>query len=265
MSESGGNELDGRVAIVTGGGQNIGLEMASRLARHGAKVLIFDKNPDTTAVAAKAIGEAGGTVSTFVGDVANAEDFAAAVRQANDSYGVVDILVNNAGIWITKPLLRHTDEDFDRVLGTNLRGVFLGCREVLPAMMERGWGRIVNLASIAAAHYTIPHASYAASKAGVMALTRDLAYEVAPSGVTVNAIAPGAGNRTKPGGTNGAAVPGLPMGPVTPADLADTMMFLLSEGARHITGETITVAAASNIALTYGRLTDLRMELLGHS
>jgi NAD(P)-dependent dehydrogenase (short-subunit alcohol dehydrogenase family) len=262
---NGGPDFSGRVAIVTGAGQHIGLELARRLARAGAAIVIFDKNAQSGGLAAKSITEAGGQAIDFAGDVSRTADFDGAVALAESSFGAVDILVNNAGQWVTKKLIDHSDEEFDSVLTTNIRGVFVGSRAVLPGMIQKGWGRIINLASIAAQNYTIPHASYAASKAAVMAMTRDLAYEVASAGVTVNAIAPGPVAGLRPGATQESSDAGLPMGKVTVSDIADAMMFLLSDGARRITGTTLPVAAGANIALSYGRLPEVRKELLGYS
>jgi 3-oxoacyl-[acyl-carrier protein] reductase len=113
------------------------------------------------------------------------------VRKTVARFGRIDILVNNAGRVVIKPLVQQSEEDWDHVVNVNLKGVFLCCRYVLPEMIQRRTGVIVNIASIAAFHTTVPHVPYAASKAGVVALTRGLAYEVAPLGIRVNAIAPG--------------------------------------------------------------------------
>jgi NAD(P)-dependent dehydrogenase (short-subunit alcohol dehydrogenase family) len=239
-------ELIGRVAVVTGGSHNIGFGIATRLVQAGAAVVLFDKNAEATDAAAHQLAEHGGEVRRAVGDVADSRDVEAAMRVARSSLGAVDILVNNAGIWIVKTLLDHTEEDFDRVVGTNLKGTFLCCRAVLPSMIERGWGRIVNIASIAAFHYTVPHVSYAASKAGIVALTRDLAYEVASHGVTVNAIAPGS---IPPDGGPVRSARRLPMGPGTPTDIAEAVAFLASDRAHYISGVTVPVAGAADIAL----------------
>jgi len=248
-SDSAETELRGRVAMVTGGAHNIGLGVATKLVEAGAAVVVFDKSPEATDAAVGQLAEHGGEVRGAVGDVADAGDVEAALQAARSSLGAVDILVNNAGIWIIKTLLDHTEEDFDRVVATNLKGTFLCSRAVLPAMIERGWGRIVNVASIAAFHYTVPHVSYAASKAGIVALTRDLAYEVATHGVTVNAVAPGSIPPSDAPAGPVRSARRLPMGPGAPADIAEAVAFLVSDRARYISGVTVPVAGAADIAL----------------
>jgi len=124
-------------------------------------------------------------------DVSQSDEVKRMVQQTVERFGQIDILVNNAGTLVVKPMVEPTEEEWDRVLDVELKGVFLCCRHVLPEMIARQRGAIVNIASIAAFHVTVPHVPYAASKAGVVALTRDLAYEVGRLGIRVNAIAPG--------------------------------------------------------------------------
>jgi 3-oxoacyl-[acyl-carrier protein] reductase len=245
------DEFAGRVVVVTGGSHNIGLGIASRFVESGAAVVVFDKDAAAADAAVQKLSELGGDVKAAVGDVTVNADVESAIGVARSSFGPVDILVNNAGIWIVKSLIDHTEEDFDRVITTNLKGVFLCCRAVLPAMIERGWGRIVNIASIAAFHYTVPHASYAASKAGIVALTRDLAYEVAPHGVTVNAVAPGSIPPIDPATGRARVVSNLRMGPGQPSDIAEAVAYLSSDRARYVAGTTIAVAGAGDIALSF--------------
>lgn len=242
-------ELAGRVVMVTGGSHHIGLGIATSFVEAGAAVIVFDKEAAAAGAAVQRLQALGGEALAAVGDVSVAQDVADAVTLAESRFGPVDVLINNAGIWIVKTLLDHTEDDFDRVIATNLKGTFLCCREVLPGMIERGWGRIVNLASIAAFHYTVPHVSYSASKAGLVALTRDLAYEVAAHGVTVNAIAPGSIPAVDPATGCLPEMPDLPMGPGRPSDIAEAVLFLSSDRARYITGTTLPVAGAGDIAL----------------
>lgn len=247
------SEFAGRIVMVTGGSHNIGLGIATAFARAGAAVLLFDRDAAAADAAAAALRVAGGEAHAAVGDVSRAGDVQVAVRRAASQLGPVDILVNNAGIWIVKPLIENTDEDWNRVIGTNLTGTFVCSRAVLPAMIERGWGRIVNIASIAAFHYTVPHVSYAASKAGIVAFTRDLAYEVASHGVTVNAVAPGSIPPADREGGEPRTLSHLPMGRGTPQDVAEAVLFLCSDRARYVSGVTLPVAGAGDLALAGNR------------
>jgi NAD(P)-dependent dehydrogenase (short-subunit alcohol dehydrogenase family) len=118
-------------------------------------------------------------------------DIGRAIQEIEGALGPVDVLVNNAGVWVIKPCIMATDEEFRRQMTTNVYGTHLFMHRVLPGMIERRNGVIISISSVAALHYTVPHAAYAASKAAVIALTRDVAFEIAPFGVCVNAIAPG--------------------------------------------------------------------------
>jgi 2-hydroxycyclohexanecarboxyl-CoA dehydrogenase len=249
-------DLTGQVALVTGAAQNIGFGIAQRLSAGGASIIALDKDAAALERAVDRL-RASGKVVGVVADVSSRPDVEAALQTARADVGEPDILVNNAGIWITKSLLQHTDDDWNRVISINLTGTFICCTAVLPGMIRRGRGAIVNISSIAAWYYTIPHASYAASKAGVSALTRDLAYEVASLGVRVNAIAPG--NIPKePRETNG-----LPIGSGTPRDIADAVAFLVSDAARYVVGVTLPVAGGGDLALNYGQMEALRDQHLG--
>jgi NAD(P)-dependent dehydrogenase (short-subunit alcohol dehydrogenase family) len=250
-------DLTGQVAMVTGAAQNIGFGVAQRLARSGATIVAMDIDGPSLDAAVARLTDDGVKAIGVVADVSSREQVQAALRTAVEQVGEVDILVNNAGIWITKALLQHTDEDWDRVISINLTGTFICCTAVLPGMIRRGSGAIVNISSIAAFTYTIPHASYAASKAGVSALTRDLAFEVAPHGVRVNAVAPG--NIPK----EPRPTVGLPIGSGTPVDIANAVAFLASDSARYIIGVTLPVAGGGDLAVTYGQMTPLREAHLG--
>jgi len=183
--------LDGRVAIVTGSGQGIGHGIALCLARAGTHVVINDRVQERIAPAVAEV-EAVGVQALGVGaNVAHADEVDRLVRQTLDRFGKIDILVNNAGTAVMKPLVEQSEADWDLVLDVNLKGVFLCCQRVVPEMIKQKRGAIVNIASIAAFHFTLPHVPYAASKAGVVALTRDLAYEVGRFGIRVNALSPG--------------------------------------------------------------------------
>jgi NAD(P)-dependent dehydrogenase (short-subunit alcohol dehydrogenase family) len=171
--------LDGRVAIVTGGSRGIGLAISNALERCGATVVKWDRDPlDERTIAA---------------DIADANSIAAALAATQDRHGRLDILVNNAGYaGPTRPVADYPVEEWRRILDVNLTGTFLVCRAVAPVLAARGWGRIVNIASLAGKEGTPNAAAYSAAKAGVLALTKSLGKELATTGVLVNAIAPAA-------------------------------------------------------------------------
>ena len=260
-------EHAGHVALVTGSGRGIGFGIASRLARSGASVVVFDIDGDRVAHAVERIGRTTPHVMGVVGDVTQSADFERAAVSASERFGTIDILVNNAGMWIYKRTIDHSDEDFDRTIAVNLKGTFLGCRALLPGMMRARWGRIVNISSLGAFHVTMPHVAYAAAKAGVVALTREVAFEAAPYGITVNAIAPG----SVPPPSNGIEDArseaelrrqGFPIGVGTPADIAEAVAFLASDRARYIVGVTIPVAGGADLPISFGRLPEVRRSLL---
>lgn len=184
--------LEGKVAIITGGVQGIGRACAHRCAQEGAKVFICDiQNDDTTE---REIRAAGGEVHRVVMDVRKREDWQRAVAQAKERFGRVDLLGNVAGVVnMISPdnVVDLTDEAWDNVIGTDLRGVWLGMQAVIPGMIEQGGGKIVNISSLAAIKGLENLASYSAAKAGVMGLTIQTALEFSKDNILVNAIAPG--------------------------------------------------------------------------
>jgi 3-oxoacyl-[acyl-carrier protein] reductase len=187
MNSSSFFRLDGKVALVTGGGQGIGEAVARRLAAAGAKVAIFDLQSATAAKVAEAIGGI-----ALAGDVTSESDIHQALASVRQKHGPVDILVNNAGIvGKSAPVWELSKTDMERVLAVNLVGPFLWARAVISEMLQRGYGRIVNIASIAGKEGNPRLAPYSASKAGLIALTKSLAKEVVGRGdITVNAVSP---------------------------------------------------------------------------
>lgn len=180
--------LDGRAALITGGARGIGLESARLLQSRGAKVALFDISSAQLSGAAAGLP---GEVIPISGDVTLPDDCERAVAACLDEWGRLDILVNNAGIGgATAPVWELEVDDWRQVIEVNLTGQFLFCRAAVPALLRNGWGRIVNIASIAGKEGNPTSAHYSASKAGVIGLTKSLGKELATSGVLVNAIAP---------------------------------------------------------------------------
>lgn len=240
-------DLSGRVALVTGAGRGIGQAIALALAEAGAAVTV---NYHTGAVAAEAtvaaIRAAGGTARLAQADVADAQTVEVMVREILAAHGRLDILVNNAGITRDTLLLRMKDEDFDQVLATNLRGVFVCTRAVLRQMSKQRAGRIINIASVIGQIGNVGQANYAAAKAGMLGFTKATAREMAGRGVTVNAVAPGfietemtaaLGDETRQ-----AILDRIPLGRFAqPEEVASMVCFLASDGAAYLTGQTINV------------------------
>ena len=180
--------FDGKVAIVTGGARGIGLAISRRLAAGGARVALADVDIDAARAAAEAID---GIATGISLDVTSPEQWQQAIEDLNANWGPVSILVNNAGIAGQNATIWELSvEEWNRVIAIDLTGVFLGCRAVVPGMIEAGYGRIVNVASIAGKEGNPNAGPYSAAKAGVIGLTKSLAKEVATKGVIVNAITP---------------------------------------------------------------------------
>jgi NAD(P)-dependent dehydrogenase (short-subunit alcohol dehydrogenase family) len=239
-----------RVAVVTGGGQGIGREIVRVLAAGGAHVAIADLNPATAADAAReveAMGRRGLAVTTDVADNASVEAMTSAVLAA---FGRVDILVNDAGICINKPALETSPEEWLRIIGINLNGVYWCSRAVGRHMVERRSGVIVNIASMSGSivNWPQPQAGYNASKAGVIHLTKSLASEWAEAGVRVNSVSPGyiGTEMTKLGmSTPGWGETWLAMSPMKrlgePVDVANAVLYLASDAAAFATGTNLIV------------------------
>jgi 3-oxoacyl-[acyl-carrier protein] reductase len=239
--------MEGRVALVTGGGRGIGRAIAVGLAEKGARLAISYRSNDVTAEeTAELVRQAGAECETFKGDVAFPEDVEALVKGVGEAFGPVEILVNNAGTRRDNILLRMKDAEFDEVIATNLKGMYLCTRAVLRGMVRARWGRIVSISSVVGLVGNAGQANYAASKAGMIGFTKSVAREVANRGITVNAVAPGY-VETELTEELSESVKGWILGQVPagrfgePEEIAEVVAFLASEGAAYITGQTITV------------------------
>lgn len=238
--------LKGKVAIVTGGGQGIGRCIALRLAKEAAKIAIFDLNRQLARAVVEEIVTGKTEAVFFRVDVSSMEEVKQAVNQTIDKFRHIDILVNNAGINKDKLLLRMEDEDWGRVLQTNLTGTFNCMKVVLRSMVKNRYGRIVNVSSVVGIRGNVGQANYAASKAGIIGLTKSVAREVARYGVTVNAVAPGFIDTpmTRKLGEEKRQefISQIPMGREgTPEEVADAVSYLVREEAAYITGEIVRI------------------------
>jgi NAD(P)-dependent dehydrogenase (short-subunit alcohol dehydrogenase family) len=239
-------EFEGKVVVVTGSGGGIGAATAAAFASRGARVLVNDVDADLARETAEKIGAQGGRAIGVPADVSSPAEVDRMMATARAELGEIDVLVNNAARMPYGPFVDITLDTWDSTIAANLRGPFLCMQAVLPAMIERRRGAIVNLTSIAAMHTTTPHVAYAASKAGVMALTRDVAVEVAPFGVRVNAVAPGPTDSHGWGMTRESV--GVPYTrPGRPDDIANAIVFLASDAAEYVVGETLVVAGGANL------------------
>lgn len=246
-----------RTAIVTGGGSGMGRAIVHRLARDGFAVAIVDLDTASAdAVAAEVTQEGNEALAVGGVDVSDRVQVDAAVQHVRDALGPVLVLVNNAGISGFKDFLGITDEKWDRVMAVNLNGPFYCCQAVLPDMIEAGWGRIVNISSSSAQGGQPYMCHYVSSKAGLIGMTKSLALEFGPKGITVNTIPPGfidtpmlrvSEERGLLGGTveeHEAKTPVRRAG--LPEDIAATTSFLVSDEAGYITGQVIGVNGGRN-------------------
>jgi 3-oxoacyl-[acyl-carrier protein] reductase len=239
--------LNGRAAIVTGGASGIGAAVALELAREGCDVAIVDRRAGEGAASVVSGIEALGRRARFVeADVRDAERAGQAIAEVTAAFGRLDILVCCAGIANDAVSWKMTPEQWDEVIGVNLTGCFHWNRLVGAALRDRGWGRIVNISSINGLRGKFGQANYAASKGGLIALSKTLARELGRSGVTVNVVAPGfvrtAMTAALPANVVEAAVGETVLGRIAePEDCAAAVAFLCSERARHLTGQVVKV------------------------
>jgi 3-oxoacyl-[acyl-carrier protein] reductase len=238
--------LKGKVSIVTGAGQGIGRTVALELARSGSDVAVVDVNIEQARQAAEEISSFGVRSLAQKVDVSDSAAVVTAVQEVMDGLGRIDILVNNAGVTRDTLILRMKPEDWDFVLGVNLKGTFNYTAAVLPKMVKQRDGHIVNVASVMGLIGNPGQANYSASKAGVIGLTRTTAKEVASRGINVNAVAPGfiesAMTQKMTEAARSEVFKRIPMGRAgQPADVAGAVLFLVSDLARYITGHVLVV------------------------
>ena len=239
--------LAGKVALVTGGSRGIGRAIAIRRAAEGAKIAVNYAGNTTAAEEVKAaIEEQGGTAYLIQADVSDASAAREMVERVHAELGGLDILVNNAGITRDTLLIRMKDEDFDAVIGTNLRGVYACTKAAAKIMTKQRSGRIVNLSSVVGEIGNIGQTNYAAAKAGVIGFTKAAAKEFAARGITVNAVAPGFIDTDMTAVLKDSIreklIENIPLGALgKPEHVADAVIFLVSDAASYITGQTLNV------------------------
>jgi 2-hydroxycyclohexanecarboxyl-CoA dehydrogenase len=237
--------LDGRVAVVTGGGKGIGRACSVQLAKDGAAVAVWDLDAEGAKETVASIEASGGRAIACVGDASDAQQIAELVARTRSELGPVTILVNNAGVSEFCSFRKLSEDAWDRMIRINLKGPFLCTKAVIDDMLDAGWGRIINISSSSAQAGASTMAHYAASKGGVIGFTKALAMEYATKGITVNNIPPGFVRTPMLEGSGvdieaTAAVSPMKR-PGTPEDIAAACSYLASEAANYVTGQTLSV------------------------
>lgn len=241
--------FNNRVAVVTGSAQGIGLAIAKRLAKEGVKVVVTSRNIDKVNKVVAEIKNDGGEAFGLKCNVTNREEVKALGEKVIEKYGSIDILVNNAGITKDSSFKKMTDEQWDDVLNSDLKSVFIVTQELSKYMELNKYGRILNLSSVVGLSGNFGQANYSAAKAGIIGLTKTLSMELGKKGITVNAIAPGfietAMTQEIPEKIKTEIIASIPVGrPGEPEDIAAAVAFLASEEAGFISGVTLSVNGA---------------------
>jgi NAD(P)-dependent dehydrogenase (short-subunit alcohol dehydrogenase family) len=242
-----------RVAVVTGGGSGIGRSVAMRLAEAGARVVAADLNEEGARAVAREIADAGGQAIPLAVDVTSEDECGRMIQAALDRWGSVDILVNSAGVIIDNPLRRISGEDFDKVIAVNLKGILFSMKKAEGPMVEKNYGRIVNISSVAYKGNR-GQSAYASSKGGVVSLTRVVALELERRNITVNAVAPGLidtpMSRGLPPEQYGRIAKAIPVGRMgKPEDVAHAVLFLAAEEAGYVTGQVIKIDGGLSVGI----------------
>lgn len=239
--------LNEKSVLVTGASRGIGRAIALYFAKNGAKVAVnYSGSEEKANEVVKEIKENGGIAFAIKADISSSEDVTNLVKTVVDEFGSLDVLVNNAGITRDNLLMRMKEEDWDAVINTNLKGVFLTTKAVTRQMMKQRKGRIINIASIVGVSGNAGQANYVAAKAGVIGLTKTAAKELSSRGITVNAIAPGFIETDMTGkleeGIKSEMLRGIPLARFgQPEDIASAAAFLASDASSYITGQTLHV------------------------
>ncbi|MGB4966413.1 MAG: 3-oxoacyl-ACP reductase family protein [Microgenomates group bacterium] len=240
--------LQNKVALITGGGTGIGAGIAHMFAREGAQVVVCGRREDPLKKVVDEIDRSGGEAIYCVADISSQEQIREMIETVTMKFGSIDILVNNAGVFIPDDVTSTSEQEWDRVMDTDAKGVYLMSKAVLPDMIKKGTGKIVNIASIAGLIGFEKSAAYCAAKGAVVNLTREMALDYAPKGICVNAIAPGVidTDMTKAFLSNEQAKQGFlsktPVGRVgTPEDIAHGAVYLASDESNFVVGQTLVI------------------------
>lgn len=234
------------VALVTGSTRGIGEGIARRLADEGAHVLVTGRTRDDGEAVAAAIREDGGTARFARADMRDPDDIATLVEATVDAYGGLDVLVNNAGVTRDNLLIRMSEDDWDAVIGTNLKSVFNLCKAAYRPMMKQRAGSVINISSVVGVMGNPGQANYAASKAGIIGFTKSLARELGGRGVRANVVAPGYVDtdmtEAMPESAREALAGSIPLGRTAqPEDIAHAVLFLASDAGSYVTGHVLHV------------------------
>ena len=238
--------LTDKVAIVTGASRGIGEAIAKKISGCGAKIILIARNSDQLVAVKETIISNGGIAESMAGDVSNLNSISEIVTNTIDKWGRIDILVNNAGIARDNIIMRMKEDDWDSVMNINLKGCFNGIKSVARPMIKNKAGRIINIAPVVGQIGNAGQSNYAASKAGIMGLTKSMAKELGSRNITVNAVAPGYITTDMTNELNDEVKEQLkssiPLGRLgTPDDVANLVCFLASDEAGYITGQTFNV------------------------